>query len=367
MGSERSERNHGIDLLRMLCMLMVVTIHVLDNSGLTTDTRLFSANYGIAWFLNAASKCAVDCYALITGYVYVNSRFKPAKIIQMWFQVFFYSAGITFLFGIFRPEVLDFHMILASLCPLTASQYWYFTQYFCMFFFIPFLNHLLNTLEPLQKKQMIVTIVVLFSILNIFTNKDLFYVADGFSALWLAFMYFLGGYLRQNTKGIQRNKDKMLWVYIACVSILFFSKCIVQFVAYWLLGEPKDGSRLMLYTSPFVILAAVSLVCFFSELKLERFKGIIQFFGPLSFSVFLIHCHPLVLAYIMPGLLAHYREANPLIMLGSVLVTSLGIYLGCTLIDLVRVYLFRLMKIGIFSEWTVKKVINMGGRMKYKG
>lgn len=350
------ERNQGIDLLRMICMLMVVAIHVLDSSGLTTDTEMFSVNYGIAWLLNSASRCAVNCYALITGYVYVNSKFKPAHIIQLWMQVFFYSAGITILFGIFRPDLVDVRTILTAVCPVTMNQYWYFTQYLCMFFFIPFLNHLLNTLEPLQKKQLILTILLLFSILNVITNRDLFYAAEGFSALWLSFMYFFGGYLRQNESRLRQNKSKMLMLYGANVIVIFLSKFGVQWITFEILGEAKDGSRLMIYTSPFVILAAIGLFCFFSQLQIKHFKGLIRFLAPLSFSVYLIHFHPLIMKYILSDLLSAYRAANPLLMLGSFLVTVWGIYLGCTLIDAVRSYLFRKMKLKLFCEWIVKKL-----------
>lgn len=351
----KNERNLGIDLLRMVCMFLVVLVHVLDYSRITTGSKLFSVNYDIAWFLNIASKCAVNCYALITGYVYVDAKFKISNIIQMWVQVLFYSVGITLLFRIFQPGVVGTRTLLTSVLPLTTDQYWYFTQYFCMFFFIPFFNHLLNTLKPLQLRQLIVTILILFSFLNLFTNSDLFYVADGFSALWLSFMYLIGGYLKRNPSTIGWSKKKALGIYCVCVVMTFLSKWLLQLITYKFLGEAKDGSRFMLYTSPTIILSAVSLLCAFSKLHIRRGEKVIRFFAPLSFSVFLIHCHKLVLQYIMPGLLSSFIDGNPFLMMGAVLGVTLGIYLGCTIIDFGRVRLFKLLRIQKFSEWLAEK------------
>ena len=39
--------------------------------------------------------CAVDCYALISGYVMCESKVKISNLINLWFRVIFYSVAIT--------------------------------------------------------------------------------------------------------------------------------------------------------------------------------------------------------------------------------------------------------------------------------
>ena len=63
------ERNYGIDLLRILSMFMVVLLHLCGFGGVLSNVKPFSVNYYIAWFLEIVSYCAVDVFALISGFV----------------------------------------------------------------------------------------------------------------------------------------------------------------------------------------------------------------------------------------------------------------------------------------------------------
>ena len=99
------ERSAGLDLLRSLCMLMVVILHLLGRGGVMAAAVPFTPNYHLTWLWESAAYCAVDCYALLTGYLSVRSRFRPAPLLQLWLQVFCYSAGITALFALFYEQV----------------------------------------------------------------------------------------------------------------------------------------------------------------------------------------------------------------------------------------------------------------------
>ncbi len=98
------QRNYGIDALRMLSMFMVVVLHILLLSGLLTNEQLFSTQYEIAWLLEICVYCAVNCYALISGYVGVDSKFRFSNIIVLWLRVVFYTFIITMVFFVFIPN-----------------------------------------------------------------------------------------------------------------------------------------------------------------------------------------------------------------------------------------------------------------------
>lgn len=84
------KRNTGIDLLRVVSMAMVVALHVLGQGGILGASAERSANYNIAWFLEIAAYCAVNCYALISGYVGIRAKHKASNIIMLWLQVALY-------------------------------------------------------------------------------------------------------------------------------------------------------------------------------------------------------------------------------------------------------------------------------------
>ena len=80
IATPKPQRNYGIDLLRIVSMIMIVTLHVLGKGGVLKNTVPLSYRYEVAWFLETASYCAVNCYAINSGYVAVKSKFKYSKI-----------------------------------------------------------------------------------------------------------------------------------------------------------------------------------------------------------------------------------------------------------------------------------------------
>lgn len=78
------KRNYGIDFLRILSMLMVVFLHVLLQGGILGAAKPNSINYWTAWFLEIACYCAVNCFALTSGYVMCRSRPKFSRLGGLW-------------------------------------------------------------------------------------------------------------------------------------------------------------------------------------------------------------------------------------------------------------------------------------------
>ena len=99
-------RNYGIDLLRIVSMYMVVILHILGNGGVLTNLELLSLNYYSAWFLEISCYCAVNCYALITGYVMVDSKFSYKKILNLWLDVLFLRLFFTIVMNFIFPTLV---------------------------------------------------------------------------------------------------------------------------------------------------------------------------------------------------------------------------------------------------------------------
>ena len=63
------KRNYGIDLLRMVAMVFVILLHLTGVGGICANAPLFSPQFFLSQFLRIATFCAVNCYALISGFV----------------------------------------------------------------------------------------------------------------------------------------------------------------------------------------------------------------------------------------------------------------------------------------------------------
>lgn len=105
--------------------------------------------------------------------------------------------------------------------PVTHAQYWYFTAYFCMFFFIPFFNLLIENLTNEKRKLLVVTIIVIFSVVQTGRGIDIFGTATGYSALWLGILYVIGGCIKK----LELEKISGF-----CLGIIFFMCNIITWL-----------------------------------------------------------------------------------------------------------------------------------------
>jgi len=332
-----SERNYGIDLLRIVAMMMVVLIHVNNYGGVMAASSSNVLNNKIAWFLQSAAYVAVNCYAMISGYVGMNSKHKYANVMYLYLQVVFYLVISAAIFYFFKPGTVTIKNIFERLLPFVYDHYWYFTSYFCMSFFIPFMNKFLKKLDKKEAKALTVTIVLLFSVLPSIFRKDLFRVIWGYSVMWLSALYMLGGCIKIMELEKKIKKSTAIIVYLIAVSITFGSTFIKQI---------NMDNFLFAYTSPTVLISSGVLFIIFAQLNInEKLKKVISFFAPLAFGVYLIHTEPLIWQHIFFGKFMWFGNANPIIFILYTLLVTIAVWLCCSMIDYIRLDIFNLLRL----------------------
>ena len=188
------DRNYGIDLLRIVSMYMVVILHVLGHGGILRNLEVLSVNYCVMWFLEITCYCAVNCYALITGYVTSGSKFKYKRIFYLWLDVLFWRLLLTTIINFIYPDLVGKKDFLYSTFNVLFNSYWYFSSYFALFFFIPFINKLIDVLDKRSFKRLIITIVLVLTFINLLS--DSFALNDGYSLVWLIVLYLVGAYIK---------------------------------------------------------------------------------------------------------------------------------------------------------------------------
>ena len=353
-------KNYGIDALKILSMLMVVVLHVLTNGGILNASVRFTGQYEAGWFLQTACFCAVDVFALITGYLWVNARYKYRNVIELWLQVFLYSVIISIGMKLLFPSSVSFFDVLKSFFPVMTGQYWYFSSYFALFLFIPLLN---TVLEHIDKKQMLfslIMILIFFSGFQTLFYSDVFGTMDGYSAIWLMILYLIGGYIGKYHAHSDRNPLLFFLGYVLMVVLTWLSKVAIELLTLQLLGEVRAGNYLISYKSPTILMSAVFLLLCFSNLKLSDWmKKLVSFVAPMSFSVYLIHNHPLVASVVMNRMFAPSAELPVAEMVMKVLGTALFIYAVCSVIDRFRLYVFKVLEIR-------ERIDKIEGKLKLK-
>ena len=344
-----SQRNYGIDLLRMVAMYMIVVLHVLKQGGILAATKETSACYEIAWLLEIAAICAVNCYALISGYVGIKSKYKYSNIIVLWLRVVFYTLGITLVSNLIFPEKIGVADYVKAVFPISTEQYWYFNAYLALFIFIPILNRAVNMMKQEQLRASLIVLIIAYSIMQTIIHKDVMGTAYGYSGLWLIILYLIGAYIRKYDVAKRCATGKALLGYAGMILVTWGSKFAIELGTLYVFGEGKSigGNFLVNYTSPTILGAGIFLLVAFEKIKVNVWmEKMISLLSPLAFSVYLIHVHPLVWDNFLESRYVEYASLDVLNMVATVVGTSLIIYLVCSIFDLGRNHLFRKLNVS---------------------
>ena len=213
------KRNTGINLFKLFSMFMIALLHVLGMGGITGAAAGTSSYYPVYLMQNAAF-CAVNCYALVSGYLMLGKKIKPSRITELWFEVFFYSVGLSAIMISIYREFFSAQNIVYALTPIVSKQYWYMTAYFLMYLFIPMMN---KFAEAADKKSFtaVIAVILLLTTGSFIIGKDGFKFSEGYSPIWLMVMYLVGAYMKKFGVGAKMKWYSALLFYIISVGCNF--------------------------------------------------------------------------------------------------------------------------------------------------
>ena len=336
------KRNYGIDLLRVVAMFFVAALHIIGIGGIITGSELLSPQFLTAQLLRITMLCAVNCYALISGFVGWDRKPKLSGLAALWLKAVIYCLAITALFA--RQVPVDYKTWLSALLPVTTGQYWYLTAYAGLFVLMPLLNFAVRNMPKRELTVTVSGIFLLFCVLPISPLTDAFYLHDGYSVLWLAVVYLLGGYLGKYDPLSRLSVGKWLLVFAGSVLLAWAPRMGVLWLKphYW---YDAYGNILIEYTSPTIVLAAAALLAVFVRLELPSWaETAVKKISPYAFGVYLSHAHPLVFRYVLENRFAYLGTGSVPALVGTVLTAALVICVA-----------------GMALDWLVSRVLQLSG------
>lgn len=344
-------RNFGIDALKLFSMFLVVLLHMLSQGALPAAQPM-TLNYEAGFLMEALAYCCVNCFALASGYVGVDSRFRHRNILPLWLQVVFYTLLITFVVLCTMPPefytpLLGTSPYSIALTPVLHNTYWYFTAYFALFFFIPFFNMGLSRLTERQAGTLILSVLFIYIFVQHLSKSDLFTIGLGYNATWLMILYALGAALKKlNTQKFVKKNCLFLAGYLVFAFLAWGGKYIKESRSIEA-GAFVSDTEFLQYTSLFILLSSMSLVLFFARLNIKnkRTQAVIRRLAAASFGVYLIHTHPLFF-HLPFWTEMRVLAAEPVyILIFGVLKNAVIVFTLCLAADYVRGLLFKLLRI----------------------
>jgi len=227
----KKERNSSLELLRIIAMLLIIAHHYVVHGGFSFDFSNNAVSVAYLKIISMFGKSACSIFALITGYFMISIDTKKGfyrKIIPLLFKMLFCSLIVFFVVYIFGGEcgVKD---LIRTLMPLFFGNNWYVKTYVAFYFFIPFINQYLLSIDKKRYQQLLILIMCIYLIANTISLNQ-FDVLGGAGFMFV--MYVFGSYYKLYGNK-ERLNTKNLMISMLC---LFVILAIYTFMHLSLLG-----------------------------------------------------------------------------------------------------------------------------------
>ena len=340
-----SERNYGIDLLRIVAMLYVVILHCIGPGGILEGAAVGSLQYKVAWLLEIWTYGAVNIFALISGYVSYTAHERRTgwtNYILLWLQVVFYGVVVTLAFNCFRPDLVTKKDLFQTLFPVTNGLYWYLSAYTGLFVLMPLLNAGLRKCPEKTLKKVFVVIFAVFSVYDMLTFR--MNLESGYSVIWVTLLYIMGAIVKKCGIGSKLSIGRaVVGMVLLCLLAWLWKMGGLQFSVG---GVAVSRDMLVSYVSPAVLGGAVLHVVAFSKLRIGGWmKKVVAFAAPAAFAVYILNCHGIVWAHMIYWKFISWAACPAYELVIRVLAFSLAFLVAGILIDRVRIWIFDRLRV----------------------
>lgn len=327
------KRLANFELLRILCMYMIVVGHCLFHGRVTAKLSYGSTNYLASYLIQAFSIVHVNCFVMLSGYFSIDKNFQVQRLLKIWKQIFFYSIVILIGYACFA-EVTKKDM-LQAIFPISARNYWFASVYMAMMLLMPFLSMLALHITKRQYQYLLLALALFFSLNHMIFRVDSYGSYSGRELPWFLFLALLAGYIKLHTK---EKKAYALYGFFAYVG---FSLLALASVYLSVETHQEDIGYFLNYNSPLALLATISLfICVKNIPWKETFLDTwILTISKAAFGVYLIHDHYL-LRYPIWDFFRASKVAKTSFAVPYAVLIAIVVYLVCTCLELFRQKLF---------------------------
>lgn len=351
------KRDSGLDLLRIICMLMVTMLHFFNHGQLIDNVTPGHYNWYLGNIVYSLCFVCVNCFVMLSGYFQCTSKFKLRRIVSVWVQCLTYSVCLYIISALYQGQFSVTELIKNGLV-VTLERYWFVTSYLLMYALSPFLNSAIHAMGKRKHFACLCVLLGLFSVLaNLVYIHDFSGIKGGYQVVWFCTLYLVAAYIRLYVPVNSNRRLRYLGAYL----LLSLCICGQRFAATWLtpyvFGSVKLDSLLYSYNSICTTGAGIALFLLMRTVNIENrpLTKIIGFLAPLCFGVYLLHDHHNIRSILWSWLCPLATAEQPYMLLYGLLCMS-GIFLAGCAVEWLRKQLFRLLRIDNLLNFLADKV-----------
>ena len=365
------ENNNNLNRIRLFAGFCVVVMHLLFQGGILFNIVDRKVAYPFATIIYGLFFTCINLFGFLSGYLlYKKKSIKKRRIIDLLATTIFYSVIITIVFYYFnlhnvrnlpvdnwelKNYLLNGYsnlktnptLFICSLFPMLFSGYWYIVCYIFLYLCIPYLNAFINSVDEKKYKGLLIVLFVLLTIPQFVFPVDLFKISGGYSPFWLMYCYLIGAYIAIYRREKDYSRQKLLSISFICLVIETTLSVILNKYRINIMNIDYLSLRFLDYISPFNLILSICLFMLFLKRKDNNnriINKIVELLGKTSLAVYIIHGHPLVFEYIVKDSVVFATNHTTITMILIVLGIAVLIYLACSIIELLRMFLVNVIK-----------------------
>lgn len=327
----KTTRSSNLELLRILCMLLIIGDHLTGQSGIADYTTLPSS---FAFCLiGCGSRIACSVFVLIGGWFLCEQPYKTRRPLSLWLSLWLYTVPVTLLCKIAGLDV-SWGALRWAAFPASTRQLWFISDYLLLLLCVPLLNRLLHRLSrPAHRGLLAVLAVPLIVYPTLFGENGA--VSD--TAWMFLYEYLLIAYLRRwpdnRLAHLLQHRAAALGLGLGLPLLNTILRAVLETRG---LTDGKAFQYMAYYRTALGalpnLLAALALFYLFKGLDLGCVRWVNALAGT-TLGVYILHQVPAFRALLWNGLLqaeAHHGSV------GYTLLAILAVFLGCAAVDALR-------------------------------
>ncbi|HPS86337.1 MAG TPA: acyltransferase [Spirochaetota bacterium] len=329
-------RKSNIELLRIICMAVIVLNHYVSRRGIVETFDVFNFNNNIAHFFRSTGYPGLVAFVLISGYFMAGEgKFKTRRIVSLLVQVVAFTL-ICLLIGLFVLRIpCNGDMVIKSLIPYLYGYdaYWFVGPYLGMCLLAPFMDLLMDTCNIRQHKLFLLLSIIL--VFGISTNRSFSMSNERNGVLTFVILYTIAGYIKKYHLEDTITKSKLL--------IIMMSFWVLSYSTYplgHLLKIELFNNMVLDMNNIFSLVIGVSFFMLFLKISINT-NRVINYIAGTTFGIYLFHENFILREWIWG--VAVNREAyynSPLFVLHCFLTVSALFVIGMCF-DIIISYIIK--------------------------
>lgn len=327
----KTARSSNLELLRILCMLLIIGDHITGQGGIANYSTLPSS---FAFCLiGCGSRIACSVFILIGGWFLCEQPYKTRRPLSLWLSLWLYTVPVTLLCKLTGMDV-SFGALRWAAFPASTRQLWFISDYLLLLLCVPLLNRVLRGLSrPAHRGSLAVLAVPLLIYPTVFGGDGV--VSD--TAWMFLYEYLLVAYLRRYPDNrLTRLLQNRAAALALGVGLPLANTAVRAVLETRGLTDGKAFQYISYYRTALGalpnLLAALALFYLFKSLDLGHRRWINALSGT-TLGVYILHQVPAFRDFLWNGILqtqAHHGSV------GYTLFAILAVFLGCAAVDAAR-------------------------------